>query len=129
MFVQLDVDIPRCHQYDELLASPTAHGKLKVLLKAWLASHPQYVYWQGLDSLSAPFLYLDFHSERRRLPPPPLQQPPFCTFIRRVACSSAIAFACLAAFIRRYLHGFFLKDNSAVIQGPSPPLSLALSGS
>ena len=33
-------------------------------------------------------------------------------------CStSAVAFACLSAFIPKYLHKFFLKDNSAVIQG------------
>ena len=29
----------------------------------------------------------------------------------------ALAFACLAAFIPKYLHNFFLKDNSAIIQG------------
>lgn len=60
---QIDVDIPRCHQYDELLSSPTGHRKLKRLLKAWVKSHPQYVYWQGLDSLTAPFLYLNFNNE------------------------------------------------------------------
>jgi TBC domain-containing protein kinase-like protein len=57
------VDIPRCHQYDELLASPTGHRKFKRILKAWVASHPQYVYWQGLDSLCAPFLRLNFWDE------------------------------------------------------------------
>lgn len=30
--------------------------------------------------------------------------------------SSAKAFACLSAFIPKYLHRFFLKDNSAVIR-------------
>lgn len=60
---QIDVDIPRCHQYDELLSSPQGHQKLKRLLKAWVTSHPQYVYWQGLDSLTAPFLYLNFNNE------------------------------------------------------------------
>ncbi|KAI0219641.1 TBC domain-containing protein kinase-like protein [Lamellibrachia satsuma] len=88
---QIEVDVPRCHQYCELLSSPMGHTKLKRLLKAWVASHPQYVYWQGLDSLCAPFLYLNFNDE-------------------------AVAFACLVAFIPKYLHKFFLKDNSAVIQ-------------
>ncbi|XP_049268147.1 TBC domain-containing protein kinase-like protein isoform X2 [Rhipicephalus sanguineus] len=60
---QIEVDIPRCHQYDELLSSPTAHAKFKRLLKAWVVSHPQYVYWQGLDSLCAPFLHLHFNDE------------------------------------------------------------------
>jgi len=60
---QIEVDIPRCHQYDELLSSPDGHRKLKRLLKAWVTAHPQYVYWQGLDSLTAPFLYLNFNNE------------------------------------------------------------------
>lgn len=60
---QIEVDIPRCHQYDELLSSPEGHKKLKRLLKAWVTSHPQYVYWQGLDSLTAPFIYLNFNNE------------------------------------------------------------------
>lgn len=60
---QIEVDIPRCHQYDELLSSPEGHQKLKRLLKAWVKWHPQYVYWQGLDSLTAPFLYLNFNDE------------------------------------------------------------------
>ncbi|XP_069678323.1 TBC domain-containing protein kinase-like protein [Periplaneta americana] len=88
---QIEVDIPRCHQYDELLSSCEGHRKFKRVLKAWVVSHPQYVYWQGLDSLCAPFLYLNFSNE-------------------------AQAFACLSAFIPKYLHNFFLKDNSAVIQ-------------
>uniref|UniRef100_A0A1I7ZAU9 TBC domain-containing protein kinase-like protein n=1 Tax=Steinernema glaseri TaxID=37863 RepID=A0A1I7ZAU9_9BILA len=88
---QLQVDIPRCHQYEELMTSPAAHRKLKSLLKAWLFKHPHYVYWQGLDSLTAPFLVLNFND----IP---------------------LAYACLNSFINRYLKDFFLKDNSAVIQ-------------
>ncbi|KAK6032927.1 TBC domain protein [Ostertagia ostertagi] len=88
---QLDVDIPRCHQYEELMTSPAAHYGLRRLLKAWLITHPQYVYWQGCDSLAAPFLLLHFN----HLP---------------------TALACLTAFIKKYLNNFFLKDNSAVIQ-------------
>lgn len=60
---QIEVDIPRCHQYDELLSAPEGHHKLKRLLKAWVTSHPHYVYWQGLDSLTAPFLYLNYCNE------------------------------------------------------------------
>ncbi|KAJ3256991.1 hypothetical protein HK103_004974 [Boothiomyces macroporosus] len=33
---QLDLDIPRCHQYHELLATPLGHQKLKRVLKAWI---------------------------------------------------------------------------------------------
>jgi TBC domain-containing protein kinase-like protein len=32
----------------------------KGILKAWVVNNPQYVYWQGLDSLCAPFLPLNF---------------------------------------------------------------------
>ncbi|CAG5010127.1 unnamed protein product [Parnassius apollo] len=88
---QIDVDIPRCHQYCWLLCGPSGHRTLKRLLKAWLLTNPQYVYWQGLDSLTAPFLYLNF-------------------------CNEARAFACLSAFVPKFLHKFFLKDNSAVIK-------------
>ncbi|XP_060525606.1 TBC domain-containing protein kinase-like protein isoform X2 [Cylas formicarius] len=88
---QIEVDIPRCHQYNELLSSSEGHGKLKRVLKAWVNQNTQYVYWQGLDSLTAPFLYLNFNDEAK-------------------------AFACLSAFVPKYLHGFFLKDNSAVIE-------------
>lgn len=42
------------------MASSIAHRKLKRLLKAWLLLHENYVYWQGLDSLAAPFLVLNF---------------------------------------------------------------------
>ncbi|XP_046442794.1 TBC domain-containing protein kinase-like protein [Daphnia pulex] len=88
---QIEVDIPRCHQYMDLLASPEGHAKFKRILKAWVNQHPQYVYWQGLDSLTAPFLLLHFNDE-------------------------ALAYACLAAFIPKYLNNFFWKDNSSVIQ-------------
>ncbi|XP_043192085.1 TBC domain-containing protein kinase-like protein [Amphibalanus amphitrite] len=88
---QIEVDIPRCHQYDELLSSPAGHRKLQRVLKAWVVTHPQYVYWQGLDSLAAPLVYLNFNNE-------------------------ALAYASLSAFITKYLHDFFLKDNAAVIQ-------------
>ncbi|XP_059060026.1 TBC domain-containing protein kinase-like protein [Achroia grisella] len=88
---QIDVDIPRCHQYCLLLSGSDGHRALKRLLKAWLLTNPQYVYWQGLDSLTAPFLYLNF-------------------------CNEARAFACLSAFVPKFLHKFFLKDNSSVIK-------------
>ncbi|XP_054634685.1 TBC domain-containing protein kinase-like protein isoform X3 [Dunckerocampus dactyliophorus] len=88
---QIEVDIPRCHQYDELLSSPQGHIKFRRVLKAWVVSHPDLVYWQGLDSLCAPFLYLNFDNE-------------------------ALAYSCMSAFIPKYLYNFFLKDNSHVIQ-------------
>lgn len=88
---QIAVDIPRCHQYDPLLSSPTAHAKFKRVLKAWLKSREHLSYWQGLDSLCAAFLHLNFNAEH-------------------------LAWASMSQFIDKYLHDFFLKDNSAVIQ-------------
>ncbi len=61
---QLDLDIPRCHQYHELLSTPLGHEKLKRLLKAWIkCENGRQVYWQGLDSLAACFLTINFHNE------------------------------------------------------------------
>lgn len=88
---QIEVDIPRCHQYNDLLSSSVAHKKLKRVLKAWLVSHPKYVYWQGLDSLCAPFVYLNF-------------------------CKEHVAYACLTEFVKKYLNDVFLKDNADVIR-------------
>eukprot|EP00038_Savillea_parva_P019841 m.29215 g.29215 ORF g.29215 m.29215 type:complete len:798 (+) comp4577_c1_seq1:238-2631(+) len=88
---QLAVDIPRCHQYDPLLSSPAGHAKFRRVLKAWISSNPDLVYWQGLDSVSAPFLVNSFNDE-------------------------ALAFGCLHSFVRRYLGHFFLKDNSQTMQ-------------
>ncbi len=45
---QIDVDIPRCHQYHSLLASDEGHRKFKRVLKSWVKSHWNLVYWQGL---------------------------------------------------------------------------------
>lgn len=190
--LQIEVDIPRCHQYDELLSSPQGHIKFRRVLKAWVVSHPDLVYWQGqspsfsrfhflvlsflyfcfsianaipccsshvwtiggghvpsfrlpashrgktmccystfymtyidsfiagLDSLCAPFLYLNFNNEGKNLnfffsPLTPdvccSGSHPFFTFF------TALAYACMSAFIPKYLYNFFLKDNSHVIQG------------
>lgn len=48
------MDIPRCHQYDELLSSPQGHIKFRRVLKAWVVSHPDLVYWQGESASQSP---------------------------------------------------------------------------
>jgi TBC domain-containing protein kinase-like protein len=61
---QLDLDIPRCHQYHELLSTPLGHLKLRRVLKAWIRKEKgTQVYWQGLDSLAACFVTLNFDNE------------------------------------------------------------------
>ncbi|ORX90756.1 hypothetical protein K493DRAFT_339805 [Basidiobolus meristosporus CBS 931.73] len=88
---QIDLDVPRCHQYNPLLASSAGHEKLKRILKCWTIANGKLVYWQGLDSLCAPFLTLNFSDE-------------------------PLAFCCLQAFIPRFLKNFFIADNSDTIQ-------------
>eukprot|EP00002_Diphylleia_rotans_P029893 TRINITY_DN610_c0_g2_i1.p1 TRINITY_DN610_c0_g2~~TRINITY_DN610_c0_g2_i1.p1 ORF type:complete len:725 (+),score=113.28 TRINITY_DN610_c0_g2_i1:143-2176(+) len=88
---QINVDIPRCHQYHELLSSPEGHDKFRRILKAWIVHNPTSSYWQGLDSLCAPFLSLNFNNESR-------------------------AFACLHQLTSKFLKNFFLPDNSAALQ-------------
>ncbi|KAJ3084981.1 hypothetical protein HK102_000429 [Quaeritorhiza haematococci] len=89
---QLDLDIPRCHQYNDLLSSHVGHTKLKRVLKAWNSSEKgRLVYWQGLDSVCAPFVTLNFNDE-------------------------ALAFASMRAFLARFSENFFVVDNSAAIQ-------------
>lgn len=94
------------------LSSPEGHRKLKRLLKAWVTHHPQYVYWQGLDSLTAPFLFLNFNNEGTVVWGNDVihnQQNFVFPFTER-------AFLSLYKFIPKYLHWFFLKDNSAIIK-------------
>ncbi|KAK9766839.1 hypothetical protein K7432_003771 [Basidiobolus ranarum] len=88
---QVYLDVPRCHQYNSLLASSVGHEKLKRILKCWTVANGKLVYWQGLDSLCAPFLTLNFSDE-------------------------PLAFSCLQAFIPRFLKNFFTADNSDTIQ-------------
>ncbi|KAG2174861.1 hypothetical protein INT43_005923 [Umbelopsis isabellina] len=88
---QIEVDVPRCHQYNPMLASSTGHAKLRRLLKAWVADNKKLVYWQGLDSVCAPFLVLNFNQE-------------------------ALAYACVQKFIPKFLENFFLMDNAPVLQ-------------
>eukprot|EP00736_Rhodelphis_marinus_P009070 Rmarinus@m.21492 len=89
---QIEVDIPRCHQYNELLASHEGHTKLRRVLKAWVSvTEGRLVYWQGVDSLCAPLLCLFFENEAR-------------------------AFGCLRRLIEKYLAPFFVADNVHVLQ-------------
>lgn len=88
---QIELDIPRCHQYHELLSSPEGHRKFKNILKAWVANNPRLSYWQGIDSLLAPFLSLNFDNEAR-------------------------AFFCLQRIIEKYSKNLFGKENSVFLQ-------------
>jgi hypothetical protein len=88
---QIDLDIPRCHQYNPLLSSPEGHRKMRRILKAWVAHNTDMLYWQGLDSLLAPFLTLSFNDEAR-------------------------AFCCLQETVSKYLSNFFKRGNGMYLQ-------------
>jgi TBC domain-containing protein kinase-like protein len=36
---QIDLDIPRCHQYHPLLATEEGHAKMRRILKCWVAAN------------------------------------------------------------------------------------------
>lgn len=56
---QLSLDLPRCHQYDESMTSAQIQSKISILIEKILAVSPNSsAYWQGLDSLIAPFAIL-----------------------------------------------------------------------
>lgn len=88
---QIDLDIPRCHQYNPLLSSPEGHRKMRRILKAWVAHNTDMLYWQGLDSLLAPFLTLSFNDEAR-------------------------AYCCLQETVSKYLRNFFRRGNGMYLQ-------------
>lgn len=89
---QIDLDIPRCHQYHPLLSSPAGHEQLRRVLRYWVARNEgELVYWQGLDSVLAPFVGLFFGND-------------------------AMAAACLQAFVRRHLARVYRADNTVYLQ-------------
>ncbi|KAL2914635.1 hypothetical protein HK105_205773 [Polyrhizophydium stewartii] len=87
-----DTEADTDRQYNELLSSPVGHAKLKRILKAWIeCERGRHVYWQGLDSMCAPFLALNFDDE-------------------------ALAFASMRSFISSFCQGFFVHDNSKLMR-------------
>nr|KAJ3422436.1 hypothetical protein HK105_008081 [Polyrhizophydium stewartii] len=87
-----DRQVPTTKRYNELLSSPVGHAKLKRILKAWIeCERGRHVYWQGLDSMCAPFLALNFDDE-------------------------ALAFASMRSFISSFCQGFFVHDNSKLMR-------------
>ncbi|CCD66520.2 TBC domain-containing protein kinase-like protein [Caenorhabditis elegans] len=90
---QLEVDIPRCHQYDSYMTTPAIQESLRKVLKGWqiVTESQHFVYWQGCDSLATPFLLANMSKPH-------------------------VAFACFKEFTYRYCHKFYLKDNSEVIK-------------
>ena len=90
-YQQIGLDLPRCHAEHAVLASPAGFNVQNEVLRVWLAANPRYAYWQGLDSLLAPFMTVSFDAADR-------------------------AFGLLQAVIDRWLPNFFLPDNAVALQ-------------
>lgn len=95
---QISMDIVRCHQYHPLLASPDGQAALQRVLRAWLHANPNLTYWQGIDSVLAPFLTVNGLNEAR-------------------------AFCCLNRFVDANIRDFYRKENTWYLQDALVTLS------
>ncbi|KAA3677512.1 TBC domain-containing protein kinase-like protein [Paragonimus westermani] len=87
---QIAVDLPRCHAYDALLASPIGQASLRQVLISTLMLQPGCLeYTQGMDSVAAVFLRLCYPDE-------------------------ALAAACLHSFFTTKLPSFFATAGFTV---------------
>lgn len=65
---------------------------MRRVLKTWCKSNEDKLsYWQGLDSVSAPFILLSWEDE-------------------------ALAFSLLQSFVEKYLYNFFLNEKNIYLQ-------------
>ena len=64
---QIGIDVRRCHRYHPVLASQDGQTCLQQVLELWCRSSG-FSYWQGVDSLAAPFVVAHFHRACRPLP-------------------------------------------------------------
>ncbi|OAF67949.1 hypothetical protein A3Q56_04326, partial [Intoshia linei] len=87
---QLAVDLPRCHKYYSLLNNNIGREKIRQVILKWISSDQKNVYWQGLDSICAPFVVLNYN----RLD---------------------LALVCIEQFINKFLDNFFVTTNMHVL--------------
>jgi TBC domain-containing protein kinase-like protein len=88
---QITLDVLRCHQYHHTLSSPEGQDSLRRVLKAWIITHPELQYWQGLDSICAAFITVTSRDE-------------------------AVSFGCLKIFVDRFVREFFQSKTSIAMQ-------------
>jgi len=87
---QIQLDIPRCHQYHTFLSTAEGHRKLFSVLRAWEAHQEgQLTYWQGLDSVAAALLQHSIHDEPR-------------------------VFGCLCAVVRLFVPNLFKAEEMSL---------------
>lgn len=109
---QIEVDIPRCHQYDELLSSPQGHRKFRRVLKAWVVSHPDLVYWQG-ESLSAVTIWCSDSHPHCVVVNRPLGGSQVIHFQSSLSNSSVVVYDCISYFVQVWIH--FVHHSSGWI--------------
>ena len=109
---QLDVDLPRCHPYQWFIRSNQGRISLRRVIKAWISRHPDLVYWQGLDSIAAPFvaLYCSIETGEMDVHLDLLERDNLESLGEYYALSS------LSQLIKAYLYGFFQADNSKILK-------------
>jgi TBC domain-containing protein kinase-like protein len=107
------LDIPRCHQYNDLLASELGREKMMRILKAWIfCNTDKYVYWQGFNALLFPYFYLCAELSLFSAGLDSLLAPFLCIFFNE----EHIAYASFSNFVEKYLPDIFVLDNSEAIK-------------
>lgn len=147
---QIDVDLPRCHQENAILASTEGQTCLRFVLEAWLETHLQSSdYCQGLDSLAAPFVTLFFHrccvntdlseTARDQVVDPADACDPQADEAAGLECSQnkrgapcmrlAVqpAYCCLVAFTGRFLDQIFASGSTSMLRAQLAEFSELLS--
>lgn len=147
---QIDVDLPRCHQENAILASTEGQTCLRFVLEAWLETHAQSSdYCQGLDSLAAPFVTLFFHrgcvgTDHSATAPDQLRKPADAWETQEDVeagseCSQhkhsgpcmrlavQAAYCCLVAFTGRFLDQIFASGSTSMLRAQLAEFSELLS--
>ena len=134
---QILLDIPRCHQYHPLLASPSGHQKFKRILKAWVAVCQRMARvwrrWEGggeseeggnkeSTNSSLSFFFLKKFKSNKVLVYWQGLDSTLAPFLALHFTDEGLAFACLQNFMMKYLQNFYTKDNTLALQEyPFPP--------
>ena len=143
---QIDVDLPRCHQENAILASAEGQACLRFVLEAWLETYAQSNdYCQGLDSLAAPFVTMFFHRYRAGVAEPdrgqlfnstnawesqPHEQTDSeCLQHKQASMRLAVqpAYCCLVAFTGRFLDQIFASGSTSMLRAQLAEFSEILS--
>ena len=112
--LQLDKDLVRCHPYHCIVSSPDFRSRMRRVLEVWLhfGQRDGRAYWQGVDSIVAPFLLEATHRCRAQMG---IGTPGHGT-ARRDNAVDARAFLALESYVVENAPGFFVSDNSEAMQ-------------